>query len=128
MRSDKFRYIWNLTPDATFKNNVTTKQSDWWDSWKEKAKKDLHAAKMIRKYQKRPKEELYDIKNDPWCMNNLADLPDYQKEKAQLRTVLLKWMENCGDRGQETELEAWGASTGREEKAKVIDVCMLMSL
>ena len=30
---------------------------------------------------KRPKEELYDILNDPHCVNNLADNPSYAKIK-----------------------------------------------
>jgi len=51
-------------------------------------------------------EELYDIKNDRYCMNNLASHTEFQKEKEKLRKELLKWMEDCGDKGQETEMEA----------------------
>jgi len=106
VRSQQFRYIWNLTPEVIFRNAVTIPKNAWWASWKEKAKTDTHAAEMIKKYQERPMEELYDIKNDRYCMNNLADNPEYQQEKEKLRKELLRWMEECGDKGQETEMEA----------------------
>jgi uncharacterized sulfatase len=37
---------------------------------------------------KRPAEELYDVKADPYQMNNLADKPEYQAVKRMLRTAL----------------------------------------
>ncbi len=40
---------------------------------------------------KRPLEELYDIKNDTGCLNNLADKPEYKETKEQLWSIL----ENC---------------------------------
>jgi arylsulfatase A-like enzyme len=37
---------------------------------------------------KRPAEELYDLKRDPDCLNNLADDPQHQALKQQLKTQL----------------------------------------
>lgn len=34
---------------------------------------------------KRPGEELFDIKNDPYCLQNLAEKPEYQKELQKMR-------------------------------------------
>jgi uncharacterized sulfatase len=117
VRSDNFRYIWNLTPEVLFQNGVTNQKKGWWHSWKQKAKKEKHAAMMVEKYQKRPKEELYDIKNDRYCMNNLVHLPEYKEIKEDLRTNLLNWMEKCGDKGQETEMEAlFHQSSNRRER------------
>lgn len=108
--SDKYRYIWNLTPEAEFKNNVNNggkAGGKWYPSWEEKAEDDPFAQEVITKYRKRPKEELYDVVNDKWCMNNLADNPQYEQIKKELRKELLKWMEECGDKGHETELKAF---------------------
>lgn len=104
-----FRYIWNLTPEVEFKNDINNNPhpSLWWKSWLEKAKHDEHAKGLIERYSKRPSEELYDVINDKWCINNLADNPQYEQIKKELRIELLKWMKECGDKGQETELEAF---------------------
>ena len=37
---------------------------------------------------KRPMEELFDIKNDPYCLNDLSSLPEYQGMLIQLRERL----------------------------------------
>lgn len=58
-----------------------------------------------RKYQKefelsfgkRPGEELYKIDDDPGQINNLAELPEYQKIKNQLRSDLEAYQKNTGD-------------------------------
>ena len=38
---------------------------------------------------KRPAEELYDLKNDPDCIHNLANDPKFQEEKNKLRDQLI---------------------------------------
>ena len=37
---------------------------------------------------RRPMEELFDVKNDPFCLNDLSTLPEYQKILIQLRESL----------------------------------------
>jgi N-sulfoglucosamine sulfohydrolase len=103
-----YRYIWNLTPEAMFKNNInnSAKLDAWYQSWVDAAATDKNAEKLILKYKKRPGEELYDIKTDKWCLNNLAEDPDFSDIKKGLRQELLAWMKSCGDEGQKTELEA----------------------
>ena len=46
---------------------------------------------------KRPDEELYQIGRDPACMTNLANSPEYQGIKEQLRTQMLTELEQQGD-------------------------------
>ena len=46
---------------------------------------------------KRPAEELYQIGRDPACMTNLANSPEYQGIKEQLRTQMLTELEEQGD-------------------------------
>ena len=101
------RYIRNLNPTETFKNFVTRPggdKADFWMSWIEKAKAgDPHAVAMTEKYQHRDAEELYDVENDPHCLNNLIDDPRLAELKGDLSTRLDAWMESQGDEGAATE-------------------------
>jgi N-sulfoglucosamine sulfohydrolase len=47
--------------------------------------------------EKRPAEELYDIVNDPACLQNLADQEDYISEKIRLSGVLDKYLARTED-------------------------------
>ena len=38
------------------------------------------------------KDELYDLKNDPWEHYNLASKKEYLKKKNELKSLLLDWM------------------------------------
>jgi hypothetical protein len=46
---------------------------------------------------KRTSEELYDLKADPDCVNNLADKPQYQSQKTQLRLQMERELKVQGD-------------------------------
>jgi uncharacterized sulfatase len=48
-------------------------------------------------YSKRPAEQLYDIKNDPGCINDLANNPEYHKVKEELKIILLNELTKQGD-------------------------------
>ena len=105
VRSRQFKYIWNFTPETPFRNACT--RSGIFQSWREKAVDDTDAADKVRRYEQRPGEELYDVGQDPYEWTNLADKPEFAEVKATLRARLLAWMEANGDRGQQTELEAF---------------------
>lgn len=100
----KYRYIVNLTPEATFQN--TESASPLFKEWKRMAKTDAHAKAMTTKYQHRPAIELYDVPNDPYCMNNLAGDSKYDRNIKRLDKKLRGWMRACGDEGQATEMRA----------------------
>ncbi|MBI2480789.1 MAG: sulfatase [Planctomycetia bacterium] len=105
VRSDKFKYIINFTPDVTFTNACT--KSGAFKSWEEKADAgDADAADKVRRYYHRPAEELYAITEDTYEWNNLAADPKFAEVKAELRDQLDAWMLAQGDKGQETELAA----------------------
>lgn len=106
IRSRQFKYIWNFTPDVLFKNVCV--ESDIFQSWIAKAAKgDAEAAEKVKRYQQRPEEELYDVIKDPYEWNNLAENPEYASRKKELKAALLQWMEEMGDKGQQTELDAF---------------------
>ena len=108
--NDRYRYIWNITPDVEFKNVVNNRgerNTKWYKSWEERAVTDEKAEALVKKYLSRPEEELYDIVEDKWCEKNLAELPEFESIKKSLRKELIKWMEECGDEGLQTEMEAY---------------------
>ena len=88
-----------------FKNNITERET-WWKGWVKAAETNEFAADMVDKYQYRPTRELYDVIADPYNMNNLAEDPQYQETLEHLHAKLETWMLECGDTGQETEMEA----------------------
>lgn len=105
IRSSRLKYVWNFTPEIKFQNACTN--SNIFNSWQEKAASDTDAADKVRRYEHRPAEELYDITKDQYEWNNLADDPKYARVKAEIKKRLLEWMEAMGDKGQQTELEAF---------------------
>lgn len=46
---------------------------------------------------KRPAEELFDIRNDPSCLNNLADDAEHAAVKAKLHSRLFSYLEETAD-------------------------------
>ena len=70
--------------------------------WGEKGKlNDLQQKLLLSP--RRAKEELYDLKNDPWELNNLADNPEHSKTLQKMRKALNKWIRETGDLGQNVE-------------------------
>lgn len=45
----------------------------------------------------RPPRELYDVRNDPDCIVNLAENPDYACVRSKMEKRLHKWMRGTGD-------------------------------
>ena len=60
---------------------------------------ELKGAQMAP-YSKRVAEELYDLKNDPDEVNNLAADPAYKKQLTKMRKALLYWIADTDDKGQ----------------------------
>jgi arylsulfatase A-like enzyme len=46
---------------------------------------------------KRPQEELYDLRKDPYNVNNVSNVSEYAAIKSELSGKLLKWMEEEND-------------------------------
>lgn len=116
VRSRKYKYIVNLTPEVAFRNACVKSAS--FVSWKAKAESgDAAAAEIVRRYQHRPAEELYDVTTDTLEWKNLADDPKLAEVKAELKNQLAKWMTAQGDKGAQTEMEA-KEHQGRNRKTK----------
>jgi N-sulfoglucosamine sulfohydrolase len=100
----KYRYIVNLTPEATFQNTET--QGPLFKKWLGKAQTDTLARWITNKFQHRPAVELYDLENDKYCMNNIAGRSQNKAIIERMDKVLREWMALCGDKGQATEMDA----------------------
>ncbi|MEM6776770.1 MAG: sulfatase [Planctomycetota bacterium] len=118
VRSEKYKYIWNFTPETPFQNACT--KSAEFKSWQSAAENgDVGAAELVHRYQHRPEIELYDVEADPLEMNNLADDPQWDDVKSELRAELDAWMAHCGDEGQATELKALQRQGNRKSKQRI---------
>ena len=51
----------------------------------------------------RPKEELYDLRNDPYEINNLAGDPKFKKQLDRFSKRLDTWIKRTGDKGPESD-------------------------
>ena len=48
-------------------------------------------------FSKRPLMQLYDIKKDPFCKSNIAELPKYKEILTDLHNELIKRLKEQGD-------------------------------
>jgi uncharacterized sulfatase len=107
VRTRDWKYIRNLDPAAEHHTHIDKAKAadgrDYWDSWVAKAKGDPAAADVVRRYHTRPAEELYDLKADPWELNNLAADPAHASTLQNLRAEVDAWMKAQGDEGLKTE-------------------------
>ncbi len=105
VRTQDFKYIRNFLPNRPHmqpnrykdqKSIIMTMRS----LFEENELTDIQARIFETK---RPEEELYDLRNDPHEIRNLAGNPAYQEQLASMRGMLDDWIEETGDRGPESE-------------------------
>lgn len=98
----RFRYIRNLTPEATYiERHVMGVQehNPYWARWMYMSGENQQAYDLIHRYMHRPAEHLYHTSEDPYEMTNLADDPKFAEVKARLSAELDRWMESQADPG-----------------------------
>jgi N-sulfoglucosamine sulfohydrolase len=103
VRDDRWKYILNLNPEFKFTSHVTEvagEDGNYWHSWVQKAQHDADAATKVRRYQERPREELYDLDSDPLEQHNLVNAPAQAGTLARLRGLLNTWMKQQGDQSK----------------------------
>ncbi|MBB4079254.1 arylsulfatase A-like enzyme [Lewinella aquimaris] len=54
---------------------------------------------------RKPTEELFDTRNDPHELTNLAGRPEYADKLTELRAAMDAWLDRVGDRGAVPEVE-----------------------
>ena len=60
---------------------------------------DLHGKAAYIFMKTKPEEELYDLQNDPYEVNNIAQMPAYSQKLKELRSALADWQLKYGDKG-----------------------------
>jgi arylsulfatase A-like enzyme len=60
-------------------------------------------------FEKRPAEELYDLRNDPGQLTNLAERKEFASAKKKLAAQLAEWMKETGDPRATNDDDRWDA-------------------
>lgn len=108
VRSKDYKYIRNFLTDRPYTQPT---YMDFDGIKFVKVMHQLHADKKLNTTQdrfmsdERPSEELYDLKNDPYELNNLAKNPQYNATLKEYATVLDTWIKETDDKGQYPEEE-----------------------
>jgi arylsulfatase A-like enzyme len=120
-RTNKFKYIRNF---LSYRPHA---QRNQYKDGKEISKhmRELYEAGKLNEFQSRfylptrPPEELYDLENDPFEINNLAGNVAYTKQLSTMRKALYKWMDETNDQGliPEPILEDLGKKYGNKYTA-----------
>ena len=114
-RGPRYKLLWNPQYDAAFQNVVTEAgPNSMFASWRKVGESDPQVKFLADRYTRRPEWELYDLKTDPWELHDLladgkapADLdPEAASAMAGLKEQLAAWMEQQGDKGIATEMDA----------------------
>jgi len=115
VRNDSLKYIVNLFPENRFENALLMNPEEWsatrvsylwWmNSWRQAAAIQHRAKMLLERYQHRPAVELYNVREDPYELVNLALDPAYKDAMLTLDTKLTAWMQSQGDEGRATELK-----------------------
>jgi uncharacterized sulfatase len=104
VRTREWKYVRNLAPESEYHTHIDMGYpKEYWDSWSQKAAANAVAAAIVERYHRRTAEELYDLKNDPYELRNLAALPEQAGRLAQFRAEVDGWMKANGDEGLPTE-------------------------
>lgn len=98
VRTKQYRYIRNNYNDLpATPSGDTVYHNTWWELVRLHNQGALNE-QMARPFlAPRPKEELYDLKKDPYELNNLAANPSFKKTLEQHRVLLEEWIKETGD-------------------------------
>jgi len=119
IRTRDFRYIRNMLTDRPL---MQPQYRDKTESFKA-YRRLFYAGKLspnlaLYAGDQRPEEELYDLRNDPEEVHNLAEIASYHPTLCSLREQLVAWIQNTSDCGQfpesQEQLKALINRWGRE--------------
>ncbi len=118
----EWRYIRNLLPEEMYiEKHLMGVQGDgrlnnpYWSTWVFHSWNRPAIYNLVKRYTRRPAEQLYHTSEDAFEMSNLADDPKHAAVKKRLRAKLEAWMNSQGDPGapQDTDEAIQAARKGR---------------
>ncbi|MCF6268957.1 MAG: sulfatase [Melioribacteraceae bacterium] len=106
VRDREFKYIRNFIPERPYTQLNRYKETEYpvmrlLRRLHKQGKLNTDQEKFMA--ERKPDEELYDIKVDPFELNNLASNSEYKEKLISMRGVLDKWMEKTKDQGNVKE-------------------------
>jgi len=113
VRNREFLYIRNLRPDRWPAGDPELYHSvgPFGDCDDGPTKQRILAQRNEKHFElcfgKRPAEELYDIKKDPWQMRNVAGEAGYGDAKRKMRALLDRWMRETVDPRATSDDDRW---------------------
>jgi len=105
IRKGDFKYIRNFYPQRPYLQPCAYKDAKPFMP----VLRELYAAGKLNEAQSlqlaeiRPEEELYDLTQDPWEINNLSEDPAYQDVLSDFRALLSWWVMDTDDKGRYPE-------------------------
>ncbi len=100
VRDKKYRYIRNYMPYRISGQHLEYLwRAPSIGSWEEAYLNGECNEVQGRFWQTKPVEELYDLENDPWEVNNLAENPAYKDVLKRMRRANKEWMIRIEDTG-----------------------------
>jgi N-sulfoglucosamine sulfohydrolase len=107
VRTSNYLYIINYYPNEPFPIWVPylSKMPIYQEMLRLDAENRLSGPQKSWMAYARPPEELYDVKKDPFQINNLAADPEYRNIKQDLKKMHEKWTLETGDMGHLNESE-----------------------
>ena len=126
VRTDHYKYIRNFMTDRphTQPTYMDVSQVKFVQTMRHLYEEgQLNPVQSIFFSENRPEEELYNLEEDPFEINNLASQPEYADVLEEHSEILNRWMESTDDKGQYPENEAnlklmlgiWGDYAGNPE-------------
>lgn len=106
-RSKTYLYIRNFFPQLPYaqRNAYMEKQQTMQELRELDAQGNLNPAQAAWMDETKPEEELYDLRNDPDCVRNLAGHPQQEERLQTMRRNLDTFVQQSGDLGHYSERE-----------------------
>jgi N-sulfoglucosamine sulfohydrolase len=96
VRNRRFKLIWNINWRSEYPLPIDTLRRATWTETVRRGDRMI-GKRTVQKFLFRDQIELYDLKNDPDEIHNLADDPKYQQVRTELSTKLVAWLEATDD-------------------------------
>ncbi|MCU0710534.1 MAG: sulfatase [Pirellula sp.] len=100
IRTERYLYVRNFMPyraQGVFLNYMF--QTPTTLAWRQAFRNGSLSSHQAQFWQPKPTEELYDLANDTYQIQNIASDPNYSSIKEELRAKLQHWMIETKDRG-----------------------------
>ncbi len=106
-RDKRYKYIRNYYPDRPYLLWIPyrNKHPILQEMWRLYMDGQLSGPQLLMFQSNRPVEELYDTREDPWEIHNLAGDPAYLPELERFRQAVDSWRREVGDMGEIPEAD-----------------------